>query len=119
MRQIVWLPAALFLLAACASTQPPDEADPDPVPPNRTAVDVLASELNLLPAYDAGRNRLELTGRRGSIVLYPGTNVAVVNGEKVTGMHRIMRHGSLSSVSRGDAGRIRIAYRTPAKPKPA
>ena len=54
---------------------------------------------------------------RLTVVLYPGTNVAVVNGEKVRGMHRIMRHGALCSVSEVDAARIRIAYRKPARPE--
>jgi hypothetical protein len=111
MRQILWFPAVLLLLGACSST-PPRKSDPDPVPRDRTSVTVLSAELGMRPSYESSRNRLVLKGRGGSIALYPGTSVALVNGKKVRGMQRIENRGGVVSVSRTDASRLRTALST-------
>jgi hypothetical protein len=109
----VRVPAILVcvVVSACAVT-PPEVPSNYPSPPSADRapeVTVLVSDIarrhRLVSSYDADRNRLEMNGKKGEVVLYPGTTVAVVNGARIPDMGTV----------RGGIGAFRLRVRDAAR----
>jgi hypothetical protein len=108
-----WFALALpALLAACASA-PADRSEEPPGAPieERVPVVEIADWYHLGVAYDDRRNRVDLAGPAGRVTLFPRTTVALVNGERISGMGRVEGAEGAWTVSKSDAARIRGAFR--------
>ena len=89
---------ACILVSACAvapdpapegTAPPPDLPRAGPSPEVTVLVAEFARKHGFIAGYDSERNRLELDGEKGEIVMYPGTSVVTVNGTRVKGIGKV------------------------------